>query len=139
VANHYRKTIHHYLARKRADGECPFCDPETLANAVSNGQHVYVVPNLTQYDLWEFYDVVDHLLVIPKRHVQTLLELTAAERRAIMDVCAKYEAEGYNIYARGRGFVQRSIEHQHTHLIKATNKKPRLSFYLRKPYYLIKW
>lgn len=96
------------------------------------------MPNLTQYDLWELYDVEDHLLVIPKRHIETLKELTNNERLDIMDQVAEYEANGYNVYARGVGFARRSVNHQHTHLIKVTNKKPRLAVFLQYPYYLFK-
>jgi hypothetical protein len=55
-----------------------------------------------------------------------------------MDQVAEYEANGYNVYARGVGFAHRSVNHQHTHLIKVTNKKPRLAVFLQSPYYLFK-
>ncbi len=118
---------------------CPFCDETTVAKAVAGNEHVYLVPNIVQYDLWELHDVTDHLLVIPRRHAKTLAELSKAERQAVIDVCAEYEAKGYGIYARGNGSVLRSVTHQHTHLIKTTNKMPRLTIYLRRPYWLIKW
>lgn len=135
--NHYRKTIHKYKSHQRTAG-CPFCSPDTLAAAVYENEFIYIVPNLTQYDLWELHDVVDHLLIIPKRHVEALGELTSKERLAVMDQAADYEARGYNIYARGVGFVKRSVKHQHTHLIKAANKKPRLAIFFQNPYYLLK-
>lgn len=135
--NHYRKTIHQYKSHQRSD-DCPFCSPGTLAAAIYEDEFIYIVPNLTQYDLWELHDVADHLLIIPKRHVETLGELTSKERLAVMDHAADYEARGYNIYARGVGFVKRSVKHQHAHLIKATNKKPRLAIFIQNPYYLLK-
>lgn len=135
--NHYRKTIHKYKSRQRIGG-CPFCDPDTISNAVFEDDLIYIVPNLTQYDLWELHDVEDHLLIVPKRHVETLSELTNAEKLAVMDRAAEYEAKGYSIYARGVGFVKRSVKHQHTHLIKVTNKKPRIAIFLQSPYYLLK-
>jgi len=55
-----------------------------------------------------------------------------------MDKAAEYEAKGYNIYARGVGFVKRSVKHQHTHLIKVANKKPRFALFVQQPYYLLK-
>jgi hypothetical protein len=55
-----------------------------------------------------------------------------------MDQVAKYEAKGYSVYARGVGFVKRSVKHQHTHLIKVTNKKPKIALFLQSPYYLLK-
>ena len=135
--NHYRKTIHRYKSRQLLEG-CPFCDPATATSAVFEDDLIYIVPNLTQYDLWELHEVEDHLLIIPKRHAETLNELTASERLAIMDQAAIYESKGYSIYARGVGFIKRSVKHQHTHLIKVTNKKPRIAIYLQRPYYLLK-
>jgi diadenosine tetraphosphate (Ap4A) HIT family hydrolase len=135
--NHYRKTIHKYKSRQKSEG-CPFCAAATVSGAVFENDLIYIVPNLTQYDLWELHDVEDHLLVIPKRHVEALEDLTSAERLAIIDQAAEYEAKGYNIYARGTGFIKRSVKHQHTHLIKVSNKKPKFSLFLQSPYYLLK-
>lgn len=136
--NHYRKTIKKYRERQKTEG-CPFCSEATLAGAIKETPHAYIIPNLTQYDLWELHDVTDHMLVIPKRHVKSLLELTEKERLEIMDIVANYEAQNYNVYARGVDFVKKSVGHQHTHLIKASNKKPRISLFLQKPYLLFKF
>lgn len=135
--NHYRKTIHSYKSLQK-NGGCPFCDSDTRASAIYENDLIYIVPNLTQYDLWELHDVVDHLLIIPKRHVESLDKLSGEERLAVMDSAASYEAKGYSLYARGVGFTKKSVKHQHTHLIKTTNKKPRLAVFLQKPYYLLK-
>ena len=135
--NHYRKTIHKYRNRQKALG-CPFCDQNTIAKATFENEFLYIVPNLTPYDLWELHDVEDHLLVIPKRHVKSLGELNNKERLAIMDMLADYEGQGYNIYARGVGFVKRSVTHQHTHLIKVGNQKPKIALFVKTPYYLFK-
>lgn len=138
MSNHYRKSILKYRQLQKSQG-CPFCDSETIVNAVYENNELYVVPNLTSYDLWELHDVVDHLLVVPKRHVKTLSELTQKEKLAIMNVYSTYEEDGYSIYARGKGFVKRSVNHQHSHLIKTTNKKPRIAFFIAKPYLLKKY
>lgn len=135
--NHYRKTIHKYKSSQRIDG-CPFCSPDTVSSAVFENELLYIVPNLTQYDLWELHDVEDHLLIVPKRHIEALSELSSTERLAIMDRAAEFESKGYSIYARGVGFVKRSVKHQHTHLIKVKNKKPKIALFLQSPYYLLK-
>lgn len=136
--NHYRKTrVNHYLKHTKKPG-CPFCRPETVSGAVSKNKLVMVIPNITFYDLWELYDVTDHLMVVPLRHIESLNDLTKEEKLAIMDVAAEYEEKGYSVYARGVGFVKRSQKHQHTHLIKAKNKKPRFALFIQKPYFLIK-
>jgi diadenosine tetraphosphate (Ap4A) HIT family hydrolase len=135
--HHYRKTIKVYRARKDPHN-CPFCLPETLAKAVYEDKHVYVLHNLTKYDLWELFDVQEHLLVVPKRHVEALTQLDAEERTSLINVIADYESRGYSIYARGVGFVNRSVNHQHTHLIKTSNRRPKLAVFFTKPYLLIK-
>ena len=135
--NHYRKTFHKYKSRQGSKS-CPFCGQDTISSAIFENDLIYIAPNLTQYDLWELHDVENHLLIIPKRHVETLSELSSAERLAIMDQAAKYEAMGYSVYARGFGFVKRSVKHQHTHLLKVTDKKPRFAIFIRSPYYLFK-
>src|SRR5882724_3879932 len=101
--NHYRKTVRRYRARKSQ--ECPFCKSTTLAEAIFENEFIYIVPNLTKYDLWELHNVVDHLLIVPKRHVESLHELNPKERLAVIDAAADYEIKGYNVYARGVGFV----------------------------------
>jgi diadenosine tetraphosphate (Ap4A) HIT family hydrolase len=135
--HHYRKTIKKYRERQNLQ-DCPFCAAATQAKAVKETLHSYIVPNLTQYDLWELHEVTDHLLVIPKRHVKSLQELSDEERLDIMNLAAEYDSQGYSMYARGVDFATRSVEHQHTHLIKASNKRPRLALFLRKPYIVIK-
>ena len=127
--HHYRKTVRKYHERRKVL-ECPFCARATLANAVLETDSAYVVPNLTKYDMWEGHDVVDHLLVVPKRHVKSIKELTEPERLEIIDIIADYEGKNYSVYARGVGSVTRSVEHQHTHLIKLHHKRPKFALYI---------
>lgn len=97
-----------------------------------------VVPNRYPYHFWEFMSVTDHLMAIPKRHVESLHELDKDEQSEIMGVFADYQARGYNIYAREAGSPAKSVPHQHTHMIKTNNVRARLYFYLRKPYFLFR-
>lgn len=135
--NHYRKTIRRYKARQMSDG-CSFCDQVDSSALIFEDDLIFIVPNLTTYDLWELHDVEDHLLIVPKRHVESLSELTKAEKLSVMNQAAKYESRGYNVYTRGVGFTKRSVKHQHTHLIKVSDKKPIFALFLRRPYYLFK-
>jgi diadenosine tetraphosphate (Ap4A) HIT family hydrolase len=137
MATHYRKTRKIYAERKKVTN-CPFCDYADKETIVYEDAHIFIVPNLTKYDLWELHDVTEHLLVMPKRHVLSLAELTDQEQLAIMQRIAQYEAKGFNVYARGVGFARRSVAHQHTHLIKASNKPAKFSMFIQKPYLLIK-
>jgi len=138
--NHYRSTMKSYKKQRSKDkqaGVCPFCDL-TGERIVEATDLCVVVPNLTKYDLWELHKVQEHLMVIPRRHVESLDELTTEEMLDIMQVIAKYERRGYNVYARGVGFVRRSVKHQHTHLIKVSNKSPKFTIFFTKPYWLFR-
>jgi diadenosine tetraphosphate (Ap4A) HIT family hydrolase len=99
----------------------------------------YVIPAQTAYEIWEFHAVLDHLMVIPKRHVNRLADLTDEERIDLMRVMGRYEAQGYSVYARAPQNTRRSIGHQHTHLIKIDPKPLRMSVLMTKPYWLFKF
>lgn len=136
--HHYRKTVKKYQERRNVS-ECPFCDSTTLGKAIKETEYAYIVSNLTFYDIWEGHTVIDHLLVVPKRHAKSMKELSEVERLEIIDLIADYEEKDYSAYARGVGTVTRSVEHQHTHLIKLDHKRPKFSLYLHKPYFLIRF
>lgn len=135
---HYRKNRSKHRALSKIEG-CAFCDEEKLARPkIKQAKYYYITPNAVFYDLWELRDVGDHLLVIPNRHVKSLNELTKAEKAEIIDIVSQYESEGYNIYARAVNSKQRSVAHQHTHLIKTKEKQARGSIFIKKPYWLKK-
>ena len=135
--NHSRKTRKIYNKNKLHES-CPFCGRALKEKGLIGFKYSYIVPNLTKYDFWELYDVADHLLLLPRRHVQHLNELSGAEKLEIIDKLSEYEAKGYSVYARSQGFNDRSEEHQHTHLIKTANKKMRVALFIGKPYFLFK-
>jgi len=99
---------------------------------------MFVLPNRVSYDVFEGRKVTDHLMIIPKRHVEKFEDFTDEEALEFVRMSAKYEADGYNVYARGMGNVSRSVLHQHTHLIKTDANRTRAIFFVRKPYFLIK-
>jgi len=83
-------------------------------------------------------EVTDHLMIVPKKHVESLHDLTSKEKIDIIDLIATYEKKGYNVYAREKGNATKSVPHQHTHLIKTKNKRASFVLYLRKPYFLLR-
>jgi diadenosine tetraphosphate (Ap4A) HIT family hydrolase len=93
----------------------------------------------TKYDIFEGRPVEDHLMIVPKRHIEAMSDMTDHEALDMIRLIGDYEARGYNIYARGVGSVSRSVAHQHTHLIKLKEKQTKLLFYLKKPYHLIQF
>lgn len=136
---HYRKSRNKYTSYPKPKA-CPFCDETELAHAkLLQTKHAYVTPNRVFYDIWELQDVEDHLLLIPNRHVKSLHELTSEEQSEIIKIIGDYEARGYNVYARAKDSRQRSVGHQHTHLIKIKHTPVRAMLFFRRPYWLIKF
>jgi len=116
---------------------CPFCDPSTIA-IEKQAEHIMVVRNLFPYQYWEFLDVSDHLMLVPKRHVTSLQQFTDEEKIEFVQMLADYEALGYNVYARAPGSTMKTIPHQHTHLIKTENKRAKAVVFFDKPYFVWK-
>jgi len=132
-----RKNQKFYEKRQQKPG-CPFCDPKEISyRLLEETEHAYVIPNLPAYEVWEQHKVIANLMIIPKRHVPHLSELTDAELLDVSRIAARYEAEGYSVYARGNNSPRRTVAHQHTHLIKIDQKSPRMHFYASKPYIMV--
>ena len=131
------KKYHKYLKEvtaKKGD-VCEFCEmgpghPQFVVQT----QHFKVVRILFKYSLWDGHGVADHLMIIPKQHVDSLSGLGPETATEFLNLVAVYEKQGYNIYARAPQSKVRSIAHQHTHLIKSTNKSHRFLFFISKPY-----
>jgi len=137
--HHFRATIKLYRKRKKAGQGCPFCDRQQISKIVRETEHFLVIENLTKYDVFEFREVLEHLMIVPKRHVEDLSLLSRDEKVELIDLIADYEAKDFNVYARSARSVSRSIAHQHTHLIRTGTKLPRFALYNVKPYMLIKF
>jgi diadenosine tetraphosphate (Ap4A) HIT family hydrolase len=136
---HYRKTRLTYSKHNANDvklQECNFCRDQS-DKIVKENDTMYVIPNRVSYDMFESMRVLDHLMVIPKKHHETMATFDDNEMRDAMKIMGEYEAQGYNVYARGMGSVSRSVKHQHTHLLKLDNKPSNLVIYARKPYFMI--
>jgi ATP adenylyltransferase len=133
---HYRKTRKVYKSFPKPE-KCDFCDESRVHRILSETAHVYVTKNRVFYDAWEMREVIDHLMIIPKRHVLSLNDLTDEERIDVMKVAGEYEAKGYNIYARAPDSTARSVPHQHTHLIKTAGKPKHGLLFIEKPYTMV--
>jgi galactose-1-phosphate uridylyltransferase len=134
---HTRKSHKKYLSFPKHTS-CPFCESNSKKESIAETTYTQIVSNRVHYDVWELRTVVDHLLILPKRHVLSLHDLTNAEKVDIMNVIADYESQGYNVYARAASNAQRSVPHQHTHLIKTAGKPGSFMLFIRRPYLLIK-
>jgi diadenosine tetraphosphate (Ap4A) HIT family hydrolase len=137
--HHYRKTIKQYQAFNQSDKAamgCTFCREVNGPKVRYETATMFIIPNRVKYDMFEGRRVFDHLMVIPKRHLGSIDDFTNQEKIEQMTIAGEYEAEGYNVYARGKGSVSRSVDHQHTHLIKLSDKKPSFIFFAEKPHIL---
>ncbi|HSX28874.1 MAG TPA: hypothetical protein VLF60_05495 [Candidatus Saccharimonadales bacterium] len=127
--------------------KCPFCHLEDKVlnprerQIIEETAHARVMDALYPYDLWEWRQVTSHLLIVPKRHIALLDELTPEERSDIMDLMCKYDTQNYSVYARSPRSIQRTIPgHQHTHLIKTNETAIKKgAIYMVKPYLLRKF
>lgn len=133
--NHDRAALNKYHSFPKPKA-CSFCEDDFRSRLFEETDHALVVANRVAYSWWELHKVVDHLMIVPKQHVHELRELDDAALMDVMRLIAKYEADGYNIYARAASNDQRSVHHQHTHLIKTVNGRVRGAFFLKRPYIL---
>lgn len=139
--HHLRKTKLTYNKANAGDRkrpECTFCTDETRARILDENKTMFVIANRVAYDFFEGLEVEEHLMVIPKRHIEDFKSLSAQEKTDFVDMISKYEAKGYGFYARGTHNANRSVRHQHTHLFKVKGYKARVLFYLKKPHLLIR-
>lgn len=138
--HHYRKTKQAYTKLNAADAGqtiCTLCNENNQPRIIAKTDTMFIMPNRVAYDMFEGRRVVDHLMVIPRRHVEVVSEFTTQEKIDQVTIMGEYEALGYDAYARGAGSVSRSVRHQHTHLIKMLDKKAKLIIYTEKPHLLL--
>ncbi len=126
----YKKDLH---ANMRPG--CPFCEISPKSEQfVEEGVAFHVIRNIYPYSLWDGQGVVDHLMVVPKKHTDTLSDIKAREKAEYVDIISKYEGQGYDIYARAPKSAAKSVFHQHTHIIKLDGRHRRFVLLMRKPY-----
>lgn len=139
--HHFRSSRQAYSKYRAADnqhGDCAFCyEGNVQSKTLIKSDTMCLIKNRTQYDVFEGRRVLDHLMVIPIRHVETLAGFTDQEKLDMMTIIGEYEERGYNVYARGVGSVSRSVPHQHTHLIKLVEKRSKYYVHIQKPYIVL--
>ena len=96
---------------------CLFCE-------LSTGPHI--IENNFFYGKYDKYPVTDgHLLIIPKRHTETLFDLTTEERSALFDLVEQaknllediYHPAGFNFGVNQGVAAGQTIPHLHLHII----------------------
>jgi ATP adenylyltransferase len=114
---------HAYVTRNEEGDTCVFCDAaqsdQGRALTVFDGDACYVILNLYPYNS-------GHLMVVPRRHVAALAQLTQAEltemaeltRRCEMTLTEVYAPQGINLGMNlGRPAGAGIVDHLHVHLV----------------------
>lgn len=128
----YRK-----MRRSQTPNVCPFCKiKKNESQYVEETHFLKVIRNRLPYSIWDGQGVLDHLMIITKKHTDKLGGLQADAAVEYIGLIDRYESEGYNLFARAPNSKNKSIVHHHTHLLKLDGKERRFIFLLRKPFYI---
>lgn len=132
----HKRLYKKYLRSLKPTDECIFCALNMGdTQYISETTHFKVVRNRFPYDLWDTQPVIDHLMLVPKQHTDTLKNLTAEESKEYIEQISEFESLGFNIYARTPGSIMKSVTHQHTHLIKVEpTSRRRIVITTRRPF-----
>lgn len=114
---------------------CAFCSiHESDERLVAATKYFKVIKNIFPYSLWDDQQVLDHLLVLPEQHTDSLADMSAEQKVDFVDLIERYEKAGYNIYARAPASQTKTVYHQHTHLIKTQGRTKHIILSVKKPY-----
>lgn len=125
---------------KKQDEGCGFCgfDDDKKDEVVNDYEYFWLVGNIFAYDIWDDQGVTDHLMIVPKRHIDSVGDMSDKELLEYSNILGVYDKLGYSIYARSCGNAIKSVVHQHTHLLKLDGKEISFMFYNKKPYICVK-
>ena len=97
---------------------CALCDKDSTRISVEEMNSIRVIKNDFPYDTFIGLKVKEHLLVISRRHVRDLGQLTDDEQADYWRACAIYSDRGYTLLTQATSGSRRSIpDHVHTHLV----------------------
>jgi diadenosine tetraphosphate (Ap4A) HIT family hydrolase len=96
---------------------CPFCDasPERI---LGSNDHAIAIP--------DGYPVADgHTLVVPRRHVNSLFDLSSEERAAVwaladevrQQLFERFRPDGFNVGLNDGLAAGQTVDHAHVHVI----------------------
>lgn len=96
---------------------CPFCDSARSSGVILENESSFLTYSLAPYH-------PDHLLVIPKRHMERLLEISDQEMRDIdplqkqaLLILKKFGYENISLLVREGDKSAKSVPHLHYHVI----------------------
>jgi len=113
---------------------CQFCEiHEGNPELIEMTKSLKVITNRFPYSQWDSQGVVDHLMIVPKKHLDSLNDLSLEEAHEYLQLVSVFEKRGYNIYARAPVSNRKTIVHQHTHLLKLDGISKKILVYMSKP------
>lgn len=122
-----KDTVRYIMFRhtQSATSSCVFCNYSVRQDKciLQETTHFVIVKNDFPYKWWLGMRIHQHLLLIPKRHVKNLSELSTTEKTEFILLLADYEHKGYTFYLRSQNDPTRSVEHLHGHLFSYRSKK----------------
>lgn len=124
----HRKEIHSVT-------DCVFCDyTEKDECFIKQTKSFKILNNLFPYSQWDGQGVLDHIMVIPKKHTDSLNDFNSTEAIEYVGLIGSYESKGYSVYSRAPSSTRKTVVHQHTHLIKLDNNTMKLIVFNKKPH-----
>ena len=133
------KVYKKHTQKTREAGICEFCRITAGSDQfIEETASFKVITNIFPYSLWDYRKVVEHLMVVPKVHTETLDDITEQQAAEYLKLISGYESRGYDVFARAPVSTQKSVPHQHTHLIKTRGKAVKALVYIKKPYLRVK-
>jgi diadenosine tetraphosphate (Ap4A) HIT family hydrolase len=105
------------LLRALTPTECPFCPPLDVAVWLESG---------SAFAIFDRYPASPgHVLILPRRHVADIFDLTEAELRDVLRLvrdarerlAAEVPADGFNVGVNVGEAAGQTIAHAHVHLI----------------------
>lgn len=128
----HQRAYNIYRAHKQPT--CQFCEFTPDLDHVIEGHPLFwIVRNLFPYHIWDGSRTGEHLLIVPKRHIDSIADFTPQERNEYMDLLADYETRGYSTYTRAPTSGRKTVVHQHTHLIQV-GKSIKAQLFVEKPH-----
>lgn len=124
----HRKEVH-------SKTKCIFCDYTNKDESfISETKSFKIIKNLFPYTHWDGQGVLDHIMIVPKKHTDSLGDLSSHEAIEYVNLISSYEKRGYSVYSRPPSSTRKTVVHQHTHLIELDDQTKKFVFFLRKPF-----
>lgn len=126
-----------YTAQLPPSTTCTFCEfTVDMPHVIAEHPLFWHVKNLFPYSVWDESRVLEHTMIVPKRHVTSLSEYTPEEATEYMKLVGELELAGNSIYSRSNAQATKSVLHQHTHAIRGENRCITTLFFRHAPHIL---